>query len=313
MKTSFHPFAWLPITLMLLLVPWGALSVEAAMPRAMWIWEVDTFRLLDDAAFEKEALDDLQSQGINTLYLYADSYKGRLPIADEAGKLRGLIARMHGRGFKVEALLGSLYLNTPEYVLPEKANVARKMVQRVVDFNRQAPARSRFDAIHLDIEPYTLAAWKKDANRIACLFLERSREWIGMARNAGLEIGAAVPFWYDGMEVVWQGRRRPLNEFVQDLYDYVALMDYRNLAEGEDGILYHAERELAYASKTGKGVVIGLETGPAELEKLTFLNLGPEALSREMTIVERVCREQPGYRGIAIHHLKSWRRLRGLS
>ncbi len=298
--------------LMILLGPWGAASVEAAMPRAMWIWEVDTFRLIDDAAFEKEILDDLQSQGVTTLYVYADSYKKRLPIVEEPRKLQGLIERMHGRGFKVEALLGSFFLNTPEYVLPEKAKVAREMVQRVVDFNLRAPVQSRFDAIHLDIEPYSLDAWKKNSTRVARLFLERSQEWINMARKAQLEIGAAIPFWYDGLEVDWQGRRRPLNEFVQDLYDYVALMDYRTHAEGEDGILFHAEKELAYASKVGKGVVVGLETGPAELEKLTFRTLGIKVLTREMDIVECTYRENPAFRGIAIHHLKDWRKLRGL-
>ncbi|NPU85510.1 MAG: hypothetical protein HPY65_13620 [Syntrophaceae bacterium] len=299
--------------LMILLIPLGTASAEAAMPRAVWIWEVDTFRLIDDAAFEKKILDDLQAQGITTLYLYADSYRGRLPIVEQPGKLQDLIARMHDRGFKVEALLGSLYLNTPEYVLPAKANVAREMVQRVLDFNLKSPVKSQFDAIHLDIEPYALVAWKKNSKGIARLYLERSQEWVRMARKARLEIGAAIPFWYDGLEVEWQGHQRPLNEFVQDLYDYVALMDYRNHAEGEDGILFHAKQELAYATKVGKGVVIGLETDQAELDKLTFLNLGSEALSREMAIVERACREQRGYRGLAIHHLKSWRRLRGLS
>ncbi len=302
---------WIFVLLALLFAPWSSFA-EAAVPRAMWIWEVDSFRLIDDPAFEKEILDDLRSQGVTTLYLYADSYKGRLPIVEEPGKLQGLIERMHGRGFKVEALLGSLYLNTPRYVLPEKAKAAREMVQRVVDFNLKAPSRSRFDAIHLDIEPYTLAAWEKNSNRIACLFLERSREWVVMAKRAQLEVGAAIPFWYDGLKVEWQGQLRPLNEFVQDLYDYVALMDYRNHAEGEDGILFHARQELAYASRTGKGVVIGLETGPAEPEKLTFQHLGFEILSREMAIVERICREEQSYRGIAIHHLIPWRQLRGL-
>jgi len=302
---------WVFILLAVLFAPWAS-SAEATVPRAMWIWEVDSFRLIDDPAFEKEILDDLRSQGITTLYLYADSYKGRLPIVEEPGKLQGLIGRIHGRGFKVEALLGSLYLNTPRYVLPEKAKAAREMVQRVVHFNVKAPVQSRFDAIHLDIEPYTLAEWKKSSNRVAGLFLERSREWVVMAKKAQLEVGAAIPFWYDTLEVEWQGQRRPLNEFVQDLYDYVALMDYRNHAEGEDGILFHARQELAYASRTGKGVVIGLETGPAEPEKLTFQHLGFAILSREMAIVERICREERSYRGIAIHHLKPWRQLRGL-
>ena len=42
------------------------------------------------------------------------------------------------------------------------------------------------------------------------------------------------------------GAAAPLSERVQDLYDYVAIMDYRNFAEGSDSIISHAEDELAY-------------------------------------------------------------------
>ena len=51
------------------------------------------------------------------------------------------------------------------------------------------------------------------------------------AAGSTIPVGPAIPFWFDGIEdVEWEGQRRPLSERVQDLYDYVAIMDYRNFA-----------------------------------------------------------------------------------
>jgi len=100
-----------------------------------------------------------------------------------------------------------------------------------------------------------------------------------------------------------------MNAHVQDLYDYVAIMDYRNHAEGSDGILAHAAEELAYADAHGKTVVIGLETGDAEPAKVTFHGLGPAVLDREMNRAERQFRTSPSFRGFALHHLRTWMRL----
>lgn len=293
------------LLLVLLLAPF----LGAAAPRAVWIWELETLRLIDDPAYELRVADLLKTHGFDTLYLYADTYRNRNPVLGDRAGTRALVARLHARGFRVEALLGSYPLHTPEYVLPERDQAARDMMRHLLDYNRAVQPSERFDGAHLDIEPYTLEAWNDTTRADLCrLYLVRSREWVAMAREAGkaFQVSAAIPFWYDRFEVVWEGVRRPMNAHVQDLYDYVVLMDYRNEAQGGDGIIAHARDEVAYAAARGKRVVVGLETGDTQPAKLTFRHLGPAALTREMAEVEAAFAGQRAFGGFALHHLDTW-------
>ena len=145
---------------------------------------------------------------------------------------------------------------------------------------------------------------------LSVLFLERLDEWMTIANQSGLEVSAAVPFWLDRYEVEWRGRLRKMNEHVQATLDVVVLMDYRDKADGHDGILRHAENELAWAAAHGKKVVIGLETGDSEPTKVTFLQEGNAALSREIANVEKALAGNQAFAGFAIHHLDTWMKLR---
>lgn len=280
-----------------------------AAPKAIWVWETETLRLLDDPAYETRVLRQLKDHGFRTLFLYADDYRGRNPVLNERVAYRGLLGRLHGAGFRVEALLGSYPMKTWEYVLPERDEAARAMMQHILDYNATAGAKERFDGVHLDIEPHALDSWN-DQTRVSLslMFLARSREWVAMARQAGegLVVGAAIPFWYDGFSVAWQGAEKPLSAHLQDLYDYVAVMDYRNRAEGPDGIIAHAREEIAYGTAHGKTVFLGLETGEAQPAKVTFRLRGAAALTREMAATEKAFALEKGFGGFAIHHLGTW-------
>lgn len=296
-------------TLLLLL---ACTLLRASAPKAIWVWEAETLRLLDERSFETRVTSLLRAHGIGTLYLYADDYRGRNPIQQERDAYRALIGRLHGQGFQVEALLGSYPMKTWEYVLPERDATARAMMRHILDYNAAVDPRERFDGVHLDIEPHALDSWNEATREdLSRRFLDRSREWVALARQAGagFRIGAAIPFWYDGFTVAWGGARKPLNAHVQELYDYVAVMDYRNRAEGPDGILAHAREEVACGSALGKPVILGLETGEAEPAKLTFAHLGPEIMAREMAAAERGLARRKAFAGFAIHHLRTWMEL----
>ncbi len=300
--------------LLLGLLACACLAATPPATEAVWIWEADTFHLLEDPAWTAEVAGFLEAQRVGTLYLYADGYEGRNPLQDAPDRYHALLADLHRRGFRVEALLGSAPLDSRAYVLPERSADARAMLQRVLDYNRASAAPGRFDGVHLDIEPYTLAAWNdRTREALAVRYLDRSAEWLAMARAAdpSLRMGAAIPFWYDGFEVDWRGRRRPMNEHVQDLYDYVAIMDYRNRAAGPDGIVAHAQPELAYGDLSGHAVVVGLETGPAEPAKVTFHGLGATALGREMAAARARFTPHRSFAGFALHHLGTWMALAG--
>ncbi len=282
-----------------------------AAPRAIWIWEEDAFRMLDKDKEQREVETFLARQRISTMYLYADEFYGRNILRDEPEKYRKFIAGAHARGFKVYALLGSGYLSSQEYILPEKRPAAVRMFGRVLDFNRATPdASSRFDGVNVDIEPYLLDDWSSARPLRARQYLDLSAEFMRMkaAAGSGLLVGPAMPFWYDGIEdVEWNGRRRRLNECVQDIYDYVAIMDYRNVAEGSDSIVSLAQDELDYADRMNKKVIIGVETLETTPAKVTFFGKGSTYFEEQLALAESAMTRHRSFGGFVVHHLKSYR------
>jgi len=297
--------AWL--ALMLIALP---TAPAAAASRAVWTWERDSYAMLESRKAATAAFDFLQAKGVDTFYFYADAWQGRNLIATQPQRYRDFITDAHKRGFKVYALLGSAYLNTERYILPEQRSAARAMLKRVLDYNAKAPREARFDGVNLDIEPHLLDEWN-DTNRENLLrdFLDVSAAWMALKQESrqSLAIGPAIPFWFDGIEVQWHGRTRPASEHIAELYDYVALMDYRDHADGRDGIVAHAAKEMAYAEQAGKRVVIGLELTPNSLQKVTFNHRREADLQREMDATQAAYAESKAFAGFALHHYRGYR------
>ncbi|MGK2860161.1 MAG: hypothetical protein ACSLFQ_23440 [Thermoanaerobaculia bacterium] len=303
--------ATLPIlTAVLVAIGPPAAAAPASASRAVWIWEPETFQMLDDAAYRARIIRFLRERSVDRVYLYADEYKGRNPIRETPALYRSLVSELRSCGIDTHALLGSYFLQTETYVLPEKRKAARAMLRRVLHYNDTSKSEERFTGAHFDIEPHMLDAWKTDRLGLSVLFLERLDEWMKIADDSGLEMSAAVPFWLDGYEVEWRGSLAPMNEHVQSTLDVAVLMDYRDTADGRDGILRHAENEIAWAAAHGKRVVIGLETGDSEPSKVTFLQEGNAALTREIAKVEKALAGNRAFAGFAIHHLDTWMKLR---
>lgn len=283
-------------------------------PRAVWTWEGPSYAMLESPAVADEALAFLQRKRVNVVYLYADAFEGRNLIERQPQLYRAFIRNAHARGIRVYALLGSWYLSTERYVLPRHQRKAVAMLQRVLDYNAAAAPAERFDGVNYDIEPHLLDEWE-DATRPRLLlgFLDMTAAMIEARRKSGqvLDIGPAMPFWWDGIALEWRGVRKPVSEHVADLTDYVALMDYRNRAEGRDSILSHAEAEMAYADRTGKRVVIGLEFNPGEPAKLSFHGMTEAAFEREADTVEAAYGKRRAFDGFVFHHYLGYRRFVG--
>lgn len=293
-----------------LALPAGAACAQDPAPRAVWIWESDASAMLEHDGAALDAIAFLKDKGIGTAYLYADEWRGRNPAAGGQGPMRRLLRRMHAQGLRVQALLGSGYLHTERYVLPQYRKDALAMVQRVLDYNRVAAPEERFDGISLDIEPHILPDWS--ARRVELLkdFLDMSEALMRLKNDAtpGLPMGPAIPFWLDGVPVAWHGVTKPANQHVQDVYDYVALMDYRDHATGPDGIVSHALDELDYGEAIGRPVVIGIETSAGELQKLSFQHLAEADLERELAATAHTVGAKRSFGGFAVHHYGAYRR-----
>lgn len=288
----------------------GPLSLAAAAPgRAVWAWEEESYAMLERGSSAKEALRFCGSKGINTIYLYADSYKGRNLIEKKPGLYRKLIASLHKGGLRVYALLGSWHLHTEEYVRPERRAEALAMLKRVLDYNSSAGPLERFDGVNLDLEPHMLADWKTDRDRLLLSFLDMGGEMMAMKKAAGaaLKIGPAVPFWLDGIVLEWDGRKKPVSEHILDIYDYAALMAYRDRAEGADGMVALAAGELKYAGAIGKEVVVGVEVTPNDIRKVSFDRKSEAEMEWELLLAADAFGKEPAFGGFALHHFGSYR------
>ena len=285
-----------------------AAAPAAATERAIWTWEQASYQMVQDPVAGSAAIAFLQSKRIRTVYLYADAFNGENLLLSQPVLYRSFIARLHRQGLRAYALLGSAYLHTEEYLLPERREVALAIFTRVLDYNAAAASGERFDGVNLDIEPHILDAWPERKLQLLRQFLDLGQALMDLKRDSGqsLAVGPAIPFWLDGIELDWRGSSKPASEHVLDIYDYAALMDYRDHAEGRDGIISNAVDEMAYAERRNKRIVIGIDVSPDEIQKVSFDHLTERDLERELSLTAQAFRGQRAFAGFAIHHLRGY-------
>jgi hypothetical protein len=267
--------------------------------------------MLLDRAEAQAAIEFLHAKRIDRVYLYADAYQGRNLLTAKPAAYGNLIRQLRARGIRTHALLGSWYLHTERYVLPAGHGDAVAMLRRVLEYNARAPAEERFDGVNLDLEPHMLDEWN-DRTRAGLLrgFLDLGARLMALKRDlrADVPIGPAIPFWLDGITLDWHGASKAASEHVLDTYDYVALMDYRNHADGRDGIVAHARSEMSYAAARGKRVVVGVEVAPAEPKKVSFDGLREADLEQALAATGEAYQDNPAFGGFVIHHFTAYRR-----
>ncbi len=295
---------------LLALAPDLAFAAQPAIDKAVWVWEADSAALLQSRAKADEVIRFAKAQQVTTLHVYADRFAGRSLLTSQPAQWRRLLRRLHREGFKVEALLGSAFLHTEQYVIPARREIALDMFRRVIQFNAASPAtEEHFDGIHFDIEPHLLPNWDDERDNLLLAYLELGRAIVDLRHTSGTEIPIApdIPFWLDSIVLEWEGNTRSVAEHLIRLFDSVTLMDYRNVARGSDGIIAHATLEMDIAERAGRRVVVGVETGDGELAKTSFASLQPVDLERELALTAAAFQGSPAFGGFAIHHYGSWK------
>ncbi|MER7368199.1 Ig-like domain-containing protein [Nonomuraea wenchangensis] len=287
--------------------------------RAMWIWEKASYNLVLNPG-SRRLLETVLPPG-STMYLGVDTYMGRDIIEDARPELRDLVAWAHGRGMKVHATVAGG--TRPPYLgaLSRYRDRAVGEMERVIDYNLSSKPAERFDGINVDIEPYILPWFTSSKPDLQIQWLDTLRAMIARRDASGepLLFGPAVPRWLDTSacctDIAYGGTTRTLAEHVQDLSDYIAIMDYRDQADGSAGIIAQAAGELAYAERIGKplSVVVGVETldiaTSGDPATITFREEGRDALEAELAKVGQAFSGSPAFAGIALHHYDSYREL----
>lgn len=240
----------------------------AAGSRALWIWEEPS----------QEVIEFAGTRGITDLYIHT-------PPGFSAGEYEAFIDGAHAAGLSIYATGGD-----PAWA---------KHSDAWVDWVNEVRAFGRFDGVVFDVEPHLHPDWgTRRQSRLIRSYLNGLEEATTMA--GALPVLTAVPFWWDERDL--RVRRTMLVEHVLELSDGIIVMAYRDTAEGPDGIIQLAQTEADLAGRLDRSFMIGVETGPAELDKVSFAEEGSAALEMELATVDSWFTGTPGFGGIAIHH-----------
>ena len=287
--------------------------------QALWVW--NTSEIQASKELQQDLLRFLQGHGFTRVFLQLPegTIGGGAPgeITLDPEKLRPLLSSLNRSGVAVLALDGF-----KNYALPEWHDGVLRTVDHVIRYNRESDPSERFSGIHYDVEPYLIQGFG-GPRRPAFLqgYLELLEKIVVKTKPSQILFGADIPSWYDAVDgpsgkpvpVTFRGVSKPASEHVIDLVDEVAIMDYRTAAYGADGVIAMAQDELAYASRQGKPVFIGLETTELPDEELVdfsgvpFSNLTRKVPDSSFVVLI------PG-KGAATLHLLSpaqWPALRG--
>lgn len=268
---------------------------------ATWVWDMDEL-LGTDGSRTREVIDFLREHQVRTVYLYT----GKSAAGSQLSLYRTFIQEASDAGVRVHALGGER-----NWALADGRAGLREFMEQVAAYNESVPEDARFTGIHLDVEPYLLPQWDKDQTGLI-------REWERMMDQAAeftgshsLELGVDLPFWLDDIPAAADDGKfsETLDQWMMAKADSVALMSYRNEAEGSGGVIALVKQELQHAEASGGHVFVGLNTAPDEEPKLTFYGMSPERLRQETKRIQREYAGNAGFGGVAVHDLAAWMRL----
>ncbi|WP_238550988.1 cadherin-like beta sandwich domain-containing protein [Brevibacillus thermoruber] len=295
--------------------------------RAIWIWEKASYNLFYNDG-SKEVLDALaqdtatfQSDPVTTFYLGIDQLYGTRVMQEAPEKVRAFVSWAHSRGYKVHATIAGGTILPYMGAYSRYHEIAVRTMEDVINYNLSAAPDERFDGVNVDIEPYILPDFKTAQPSVQIQYLDGLSKMIQRRDAAGINLpfGTVIPRWYDSaaqaQNIPWRGTATWLSEHVQNISDYVAIMDYRDTADGSAGIIQGALGELAYANAIGKpgSVVIAVETldiaDGGDPETITFREEGRTHMESELDKVYAAVGSDPAFAGIAMHHYDPLRQL----
>ncbi|GFZ82619.1 hypothetical protein GCM10008018_30550 [Paenibacillus marchantiophytorum] len=271
--------------------------------KAMWVWNLND---IATASSRSDIINFALSKGTNLFYLNTGYYEGDNYLVAHPQYYRALIASAHLNGIRVESLDGA-----SEWVRAANHSIPLSRIQDVLNYNAASALNERFDGIHHDNEPYTLSDWGTNKQMLGADYLELARKSKQKLIDAGTNMtySGDIPFWYETVSVTYNGVNKEMYKHILDEMDYVAIMDYRDYAEGSDGIIANAQNEINYAASVGKKVIIGVETYdvPGDPSFVTFYQEGENYMNQELAKVQSYYSGSTGYAGYAIHYYTTYR------
>lgn len=225
-----------------------AQSTTTAVPgRSLWIWDPAAWYSRADATLQLLA-DNRADTVFISVPLTADHSRVADPLA-----LERFVRQATSLRVQVWAVIGD-----PRAVLSEERNRYASMASAYATYNRTAGDQARLAGLQLDIEPYLNRGYSVDTESWLSAYLDTISSIRG---QAAIRLDIAVPFWWG---------RQPYRKglFLDHLHPHVDVVTVMNYRTEKRQILGFAEPFLAWGTRNGKSIRIGLEAGPLPDESL---------------------------------------------
>ncbi|MGD9419310.1 MAG: hypothetical protein Q7R22_010225 [Verrucomicrobiota bacterium JB025] len=256
------------------------LPLHAQLHRGVWFWGSTTLpdassspfgssTVVGDSTAEDESIAFFTSHDVKRLY---GSYQNR-PVSEPA-TIAAWNTKLAAAGIQSQLLLDGNAVNDPA----EVASILTKITNRLINFNNTyaADPPSRFDALHLDLEPQGLPEWDSGTPADKRLLLDDLlqayadiRAHLDSNGHASLPIYADIPFSWDklpvdGGSIDWADATDRDNWFtaVSTHIDGCSIMTFSKdtFAELADATLYErtgplTEARVAIQPKCGLGEI----------------------------------------------------------
>jgi len=271
--------------------------------RAMFVWDesipgnnTKTTTLINFAA--SRSIDDI----------YISAHRLGLLQTGAVTDYTSFVNQVHGAGLKVYGLDGN-----PWWGVACNSGIAGQTACFTDGWNVYANIYNSgiaFNGFIDDTAPYVANTddwWANTATRAQMLldFQNGVR-----SRTDSIFYIATIPFWYDedprtsSLKLNGSHQNHPLNWYISMIVNQVAIMDYRDTAEGPNGIIAHATGELGVGP-----TIIGVETqnlGPTD-EAQTFWEEGNAYMEGELQKVYNADSTDPQFVGFFIHQYDSYK------
>jgi hypothetical protein len=308
---------------------------KARVPPSMAVYEWDNAGDLTPAEVQRR-LRFLRANGFRTIYLEIGRYLEAADASDQVllrgirSQIRRFVATATGYGLSVQALGGG-----PDWFGESRGYLGPALVRLVASYNSGVDRRERLAGVHLDLEPYTLPNWLNEpqVDDNLRLYLTTIAEIVSAYRaalgnwgNRTLQLGLAIPFWFDGSsedipEVIDFGDDddpKPVTFHVIDLIAdlpgaYLVIMAYRWFTGTSNGSIALARDEFRYAAMRGarSGLVVGQRYGPVDEEdeeeaNTTFNGLPRWKFWRAAAEIAVAFRRYPQFRGLSVDDIDAF-------
>jgi hypothetical protein len=264
---------------------------------SMWLWE-NPVHLTTDARGRgySDAAPDVvarfaAAQGLTTVHVAT-------PWASDTGEVADWVdattAALHDEGIRVSVLGGdTTWLADPSLG---------------ATWTRDALRARNVDRVQLSLEPWAQPLWQTDLPRAVAQW-QAAMDAVRAELPAGVTLGIDAPYWLASTSA---GPHRTLFDSVLARADHVAIVAFRDVAEGDDGILALSAAARRQAEDAGVPYTIALETDSPRVTggaECTFFDDGAAVLDEQARIVDDALRGDEHYAGVAVERFRTWRDL----